>query len=253
MSDVTANQPHGTPTWIDLGVPDLEQAMDFYGALFGWEFDVGPAERGHYTMCLLRGRRVAAMAPNPDTATSCWWNVHFAVDDCDEAAKRIAEEGGAVLAEPVDVMDQGRMAIVRDPVGAHFGLWQGREHIGSEVVGEPGAVLRHDLNTPMPGPAREFYPAVFDLVLDRDEDQPELDLTPLRRPDGHEVAGVLATPGAPRSVWTTTFEVADADEAVRLVTEAGGDSDGAHTTVRGRTAVVTDPFGARFALTARAR
>ena len=126
-------------------------------------------------------------------------------------------------------------------------------NIGSEVVGEPGAVLRHDLNTPMPGPAREFYPAVFDLVLDRDEDQPELDLTPLRRPDGHEVAGVLATPGAPRSVWTTTFEVADADEAVRLVTEAGGDSDGAHTTVRGRTAVVTDPFGARFALTARAR
>jgi len=43
MSYVTENQPDGTPTWIDLGVPDLERAMGFYGSLFGWEFEVGPA------------------------------------------------------------------------------------------------------------------------------------------------------------------------------------------------------------------
>ena len=55
-----------TPTWIDLGIPDLDRAMTFYGALFGWEFDVGPAEFGHYTQCLLRGRPVAAIRQNPD-------------------------------------------------------------------------------------------------------------------------------------------------------------------------------------------
>ena len=42
MSFVTENPPDGTPTWIDLGIPDLERAMAFYGALFGWEFEVGP-------------------------------------------------------------------------------------------------------------------------------------------------------------------------------------------------------------------
>ena len=66
MSTVTENAPDGTPTWIDLGIPDLERAMDFYGPLFGWEFDVGPAETGRYTTCLLRGEPVAAMMPNPD-------------------------------------------------------------------------------------------------------------------------------------------------------------------------------------------
>ena len=41
--------------------------------------------------------------------------------------------------EPMDVMDDGRMAIVRDPVGAQFALWQGRAHHGAEAVNEPGS------------------------------------------------------------------------------------------------------------------
>ena len=84
MSHVTQNQPDGTPTWIDLGIPDLDRAMAFYGALFGWEFEVGLQEYGYYTICLLDGRRAAALAPNPDpAATEFWWNVYLATDDVD--------------------------------------------------------------------------------------------------------------------------------------------------------------------------
>ena len=63
MSYVTTNQPDGTPTWIDLGIPDLDRAKAFYGAVFGWEFDVGRTGAGRYTMCLLNGRPVAAIMP----------------------------------------------------------------------------------------------------------------------------------------------------------------------------------------------
>ena len=81
---VTDNQLDGTPTWIDLGIPDLDRAMDFYGALFGWQFEVGPAEFGRYTTAYLRGRRVAALAPNTDPdAAAFWWNVYLATADCD--------------------------------------------------------------------------------------------------------------------------------------------------------------------------
>ena len=68
--DVDTNQPLGTPTWIDLGVPDLDRALAFYGAVFGWDFDVGPTEYGRYTTCLLRGRRVAAMSAQSAPAVS---------------------------------------------------------------------------------------------------------------------------------------------------------------------------------------
>jgi uncharacterized protein len=252
MSYVTENQPDGTPTWIDLGVPDLERAMGFYGSLFGWEFEVGPAETGHSTTCLLHGRRVAAIASNSDPdATGCWWNVYLATGDCDGTARRITDADGTLLQAPMDVMDQGRMALARDPVGAQFGLWEGRAHVGCQVVNEPGSLVRNDLVTSTPGPARVFYAAVFGFTLDRNDDLPDFDFTFLRRPDGHEVGGVMGLPDAPRSAWTTTFEVADTDAVVARATAAGGTAGVPEDFLYGRMATVTDPFGAEFSVIAR--
>jgi predicted enzyme related to lactoylglutathione lyase len=251
MSFVTSNPPDGTPTWIDLGIPDLERAMEFYGALFGWEFDVGPEESGRYTTCLLHGRRVAAIMPNPDpNATDFWWNMYFATQDCDSTAKRVSEAGGTLIQAPMDVMEFGRMAIVKDPVGAQFGLWQGRTHIGCEIVNEPGALLRNDLVTPTPEPARAFYAAVFDYTLDGNDDLPGVDFTFLRRPDGHEIGGIMGMPGT-SSAWGTLFEVADTDAAVERAVAAGGTSRPPEDFVYGRIATITDPFGTEFTVGAK--
>jgi uncharacterized protein len=252
MSFVTENQPDGTPTWIDLGIPDLEGAMRFYGALFDWEFEVGPPETMRYTQCLLGGRRVAALAENPDPdATAFWWNVYLATGDCDATLGRVADAGGTVVVEPVDVPDQGRMAIAKDPVGARFGLWEGRGFVGCEVVNEPGSLVRNDLITPDPEPARAFYAAVFGFTLDGNEDLPGFDFTFLRRPDGHEIGGVMGVPGAPSSSWATTFEVADTDAVSARAAEGGGSPGVAEDFVYGRMATITDPFGAEFSVIAR--
>src|ERR1044072_9008596 len=102
MSHITHTPPLGTPTWIGLGIPDLDRAMEFYGALFGWQFEVGPPETGRDTTCLLDGRQAAAMMPNQDpNATDFWWNVYYAPDDCDATAKRIVEAGGTTITEPM--------------------------------------------------------------------------------------------------------------------------------------------------------
>ncbi|MEV6229171.1 VOC family protein [Saccharopolyspora shandongensis] len=247
MSELTTAQPTGTPTWIDLGIPDLDRAMAFYGALFGWEFEVGPEETGRYTMCLLRGKPVAAIMPNLDPdATDFWWNLYFATDDCDATVTKAVDAGGSVLAGPMDVMDQGRMAIVRDTTGAQFGLWQAGAHLGSEIVNEPNSLLRNDLVTAQPGPARDFYAATFDYVLDDNPDMPGADFTFLRRPDGHEIGGIFGDPNAGKSRWTTLFQVADADAAARRAVEAGGTAGEPFDMIYGRLAVITDPFGAEF-------
>jgi predicted enzyme related to lactoylglutathione lyase len=252
MSDVDRNQPDGTPTWIDLGVPDLEGAKGFYGSVFGWEFEAGPPQAGGYTTCRLRGRRVAGLALDPDPgATGFWWNVYLATGDCDAAARRVTEAGGSVVVAPMDVLDQGRMAIVKDPVGAQFGLWQGRGHVGCEVVNEPGALVRNDLVTSDPGPARAFYTEVFGFTLDGNPDVPDFDFTFLRRPDGHEVGGIMGVPGVPASAWATTFEVADTDAVVAAATAAGGRAGAPDDFVYGRMATITDPFGAEFSVIAR--
>jgi uncharacterized protein len=252
VSYVTSNQPDGTPTWVDLGVPDLDRAMEFYRALFGWEFDVGPEESGRYATCLLDGRAAAGIAPSPDPdATASWWNVYFATGDCDGTAKRVTDAGGTLVQPPMDVMDQGRMALARDPVGAQFGLWQGRARIGCQVVNEPGSLVRNDLVTPTPEPARAFYAAVFGFTLDGNQDLPGFDFTFLRRPDGHEIGGVMGLPDAPASAWSTTFEVADTDAVVAAAIAAGGRAGTPEDFVYGRMATVTDPFGTEFSVIAR--
>lgn len=35
MSEVNEHPPTGTPTWVDLHVPDVEAAKDYYGRVFG--------------------------------------------------------------------------------------------------------------------------------------------------------------------------------------------------------------------------
>jgi predicted enzyme related to lactoylglutathione lyase len=252
MSHVTENQPEGTPTWIDLGVPDLDRAMQFYGAVFGWEFEVGPEEYGRYTLCLLDGRRAAALAPNPDPgATEFWWNVYLATGDVDATLAKAVDAGAEVVGPPFDIPGQGRGALLRDAVGAQFGLWEGHGHVGCEVVNEPGSLIRNDLVTPAPGPARDFYAAVFGFGLDANEDMPQADFTFLRRPDGHEIGGIFGNPAAPRSAWATTFEVADTDAVATRVNEAGGKAAEPTNMLYGRIAMATDPFGVEFSVIAR--
>jgi uncharacterized protein len=254
MSTVTEPQPDGTPTWVDLGLPpdELDRAMDFYRAVFGWDFQVGPEETMRYTNCLLRGRPVAALAPTPDQdPANVRWTMYFATSDCDATAGRVTQAGGTLLFEPMDIMDLGRWALAIDPVGAVFGLWQAGRHIGAEIVNEPGSLVRNDLVTPVPGPAREFYTKVFGFALDGNPDLPGFDFTFLRRPDGKEIGGIMGVAEAPASAWNTTFEVADTDAVTERARAAGGRITGVDDSPYGRMATIIDPFGAEFSIIAR--
>ncbi|MGW5050264.1 VOC family protein [Actinokineospora sp. NPDC004072] len=246
MSHVTANQPVGTPTWIDLGLPDLAAGQEFYAAVFGWEFQTWEG----YSVALLDGRKVAGISGYGE-GPEHWWNVYFAVDDCAAAAQRVQDAGGRIVAEPDDMGDLGRMAVAEDAVGAPFSLWQGKSMVGCEVVNEPGALVRNDLTTPDPAAARRFYTAVFDFTLDGNDDLPGMDFTFLRRPDGHEIGGIIGSPTAHRSRWSTTFEVADADDAATRAIKAGGRVVDTEDMVYGRFAVLLDPFGTEFSVIAR--
>jgi predicted enzyme related to lactoylglutathione lyase len=248
VTEITGNAANGTPNWVDIGVPDLERAEEFYGAVFGWEFEEGPPETGRYTMCLLRGQPVAAIMPNPDPdATAFWWNAYFATDDCDGTAKRIADAGGTVVMEPMDVMDAGRLVMALDPQGGQFGLWQGRAHAGTRFRAEPGSITWSELETPDSKAAVEFYGRVLERPIEP-MDAPDFDYSTVNV-DGKPVAGIWGRPDRSTSRWVTYFSVADTDAAVRAATAAGGTVEKAATdSPYGRVAVLQDPFGASFAV-----
>src|SRR2546421_7214397 len=108
----------GVPCWIDTSQPDPEAAVDFYSRLFGWEFEdaMPPGSEGRYFIARLHGGDVAAVGSIPEAAPPvAMWNTYVWVDSADETASRVRDAGGAVVMEPVDVMDAGRMAGLPHP------------------------------------------------------------------------------------------------------------------------------------------
>jgi predicted enzyme related to lactoylglutathione lyase len=154
----------GVPCWVDTSQPDPEAAADFYRGLFGWEFEdvMPPGSEGKYFIARLRGGDVAAVGSTPEAVPPmAMWNTYVRVESADEAASKVRDAGGGVLMEPFDVMDAGRMAVLTDPEGAAFNVWQAKELEGARVVNEPGSLAFNGLGTRDVEGAKSFYGSVF--------------------------------------------------------------------------------------------
>ena len=128
---------HGTFCWTDLTTPDAQASKDFYGGLFGWDFEDNPIpDDGVYVMARIDGRAAGAMFETTDRHPA--WASYVTVDDLDGTTARAGELGANVLAEPFDVMDVGRMSTIQDPTGAVLCLWEPKTSIGAEIVNGPG-------------------------------------------------------------------------------------------------------------------
>jgi uncharacterized protein len=264
----------GVPCWVDTSQPDPKAAVDFYGALFGWELeDVMPPDApGSYFIARLGGGEVAAISSPPGEAPpTAAWNSYVWVDSADETVEKVRDAGGTVLTEPFDVLEAGRMAVCTDPAGATFSLWQGKEQRGAQVVNEAGSLNFNNLNTNDPDGAKEFYRAVFGweiLGLDGGFEMWTLpgygafleEINPGTRermgevgaPEGFEnvVASLNPIPADQPDTpphWGVTFAVDDADAIAEKAAELGG------TVVAEpfdapwvRTTVIIDPQGAIF-------
>jgi predicted enzyme related to lactoylglutathione lyase len=154
----------GVPCWVDTSQPDPDAAREFYGGLFGWEFEnvLPPDSPGKYYVARLRGGDVAAVGSPPEGAPpTAVWNTYIWVDSADETASKVRAAGGTVLTEPFDVTDAGRMAVFADPAGAAFCVWEAKTHRGARIVNEPGTLNFNNLNTRSPASAKAFYGSVF--------------------------------------------------------------------------------------------
>lgn len=272
MSDVRT-YPEGVPSWIDLEHPDLDDAMTFYGELFGWTFsDASPADMpSRYVVARLDGRDVAALGGPVDAGDSATvssaWNTYIAVDDAAAVVARVEAAGGRVVVGPADAGDRGRFASCADPDGVPFRLWQARAKPGAQVVNTPGAWNFSDLHAADPAASAAFYTEVFGWSVD-DIGFAEMirrpgygdHLAATTDPDIHaRQAAVQVPPGFADAIawlapvepdekphWHVSFTVADRDATVEAVERLGGSVLGQTGTDWTRDALVRDPQGAVF-------
>jgi uncharacterized protein len=255
----------GVPCWVDTLQPDPDGAMAFYGGLFGWEF-VGPGEMpgdppGRYYVARLRGRDVAGVGSAPaGSLPAAGWNTYVYVAGADEAAQAARDAGGTVLTEPFDALPAGRLAVLADPAGAAFCVWEPGERKGAQLVNEPGAWAMSHLTSPDPEGAAAFYGAVFGWTTETFGEGPgAITMFRLpgyvggepRQPVSREVIATLARAngGAPAG-WGIGFWDHDVDASAAKAVELGGRvlAEPFETPIS-RTAVIADPHGAPLSIT----
>lgn len=248
MGERTSHPP-GTFSWTDLSTADPEGAKSFYGGLFGWEAEDLPLpDGGVYTMLRLDGKNAAAVSAAREGQMTAWLS-YITVDDVDAVAARVGELGGTLHAEPFDVLEASRMAVVQDPTGAVFALWQPRDSIGASIVNAHGALSLNQLNTTDPERAQEFYAQLFGWRTEAVQGgaQPYWGIYNGERLNG----GMMRLPaeiGAP-SQWLVYFGIDDIDGAAERIEESGGTIMVPKTEVPGGTFLVAqDPQGAVFGL-----
>lgn len=249
----TPDHSNGAPCWIDLMTSDPEKAKSFYGELFGWTFETGDQEKyGGYITASKHGNSVAGIMQKMEdqAAMPDMWSTYLRTDDAAATAAAVTAHGGQVYMEPMDVPEQGHMAIFGDASGAAIGVWQPREMKGYELAAEPGAPVWHELHTKDYDKAVKFYQDVFGWDTAVLSDTPEFRYTTLGAGDDAK-AGIMDASGfLPEGVpsnWQVYFGVENADAAIAKAVEMGGTViQPAEDTPFGRNATITDSTGAVF-------
>jgi predicted enzyme related to lactoylglutathione lyase len=236
----------GVPCWVDAHLSDVEAGKRFYGELFGWTFET--AGHGAFARARLDGEPVAALVPKTDGRMPSVWTVYFAARDARALAGRIRAAGGQVVTPPEPVADLGTTALVTDPQGAVFALWQRDPGAGESTFAgfgarhRPGAFAWAELYTRDTAAADTFYGGLFHDALFGPDAAPDFGRAP--------VTDVFPAEMPPH--FLVHFRVEDCEAALGTVARLGGRVQvPAFETSYGRVAVATDGQGASFALLQR--
>ena len=256
MSKTTSHEP-GTFSWVELTTTDVNAAKKFYADLFGWTYDDTPAGPGvTYTMIKLGNDHVGGLFQMGDAMKGMppSWASYVTVEDADKTAKTAAQNGGMIVKEPFDVMDAGRMAVIADPTGAVFCVWQPKKHAGAGVLNEPGALCWNELLTNDVDRAGKFYINTIGWTTEAVAMGPAGTYT-LFKKKGEEgnKGGMMPMTENMKSVpphWLAYFAVKSCDASTKKASALGADVIVPPRDIPdiGRFSVVKDPTGAAFAL-----
>ena len=240
------------PAWIDLSSKDTVASRGFYSKLFGWHIDVNPDPKyGGYGRATLDGRDAAGITPTQAKEQPTAWNFYIHTDDVDATTRLVEEAGGKIAMAPLDLPDQGRMAVFQDPSGAYISVWQPTRMGGFEANGANtfgwAELNAHGVERDVP-----FYEHVFGWTTKR---------TPVPggseyiefQVDGTSVAGATemtptAAPSAP-SHWLVYINVDDVAKVAKKAVDLGAlQLVPPQAYGSGEFAILADPQGAAFGL-----
>ncbi len=244
-----------TFTWCDLSTYDLHKARAFYQAVLGWSaHSLGASQYADdYTLFYSGSNSAAGVytmpVPFQNIKMPSFWMSYVRVESLDDCCKRAVELGAKCEVEPTQLDVDSRIALIRDPAGAGFTLYQGPELHGLDSEAKHGRMCCNELHVSDFNEVESFYTNLFGWKINTDPVVPYRKL--IHDSTDNTIASALeldeSTKG-PKNYWAITFATDDIDRTLEAATNAGGEvlmqPDGALGF-----AMVMDNQGAMFCLT----
>lgn len=246
----------GKFVWFDYVTNDSkaqDKAKAFYGELFHWKTQDTPMGPGKpYAMIAAGDARIGGFVPTSDAPPlPPHWVSHLQVSDAAATVAKIRSLGGRVLQEPSKMGDFGTMAVVADPAGAWFALWQPAKPEGTgDFQGKENTWCWNELTTPDPEAAVKFYRAIAGFTEEKME-MGGAAAYHILNSDGKGRAGITKPmmQGVP-TMWLPYVQVGSADQTAERVKKLGGSVHVGPADIPGvgRFAIFGDPNGAAFGI-----
>lgn len=227
--------------FADLSTFNVPIAKSFYSAVFGWEYS---SSFGEYWTARFEGKDVGGLYETPkkfqDMGMPSFWMSYIRVANVAETVEKAKAQGGIIELVDADAAI-GPIALVRDPQGAGFTIYQGG-YLDARYSNRANSLVWNELFVSDFAPVRDFYQAVFGWSFeaagnDRYIIQNEGEAIGAIQVLSNEIKGTL-------EYWGVFFAVENRGEAIATVIKQGGMlsyEDDAF-------ALVTDPYGAAFHL-----
>lgn len=241
----------GTFCWIDLATSDPAAATAFYTSLFDWQAEELSAGDGEFTLLRRQGKEVAVIYRQTADALAAkvtpHWTSYISVADAAETSARACELGAMLPRETSDVADIGRVATLRDPVGAVVSLWEPRVRRGAELVKDADTWCWNELATRDVERAKSFYGDLLGWEFQAGSGGYTTIVNAGRR-NGSIRPQSERERGNPAG-WIPYFTVVSVEAVSRTAEQRGGRALMPPTSVGDELiAVISDPQGAVFAV-----
>ncbi len=216
---------NNTFSWADLSTFDIHLAKRFYKQCFGWEYQ--EIDSG-YLSCQAEGGSAAGLYTMPEkfqkNGMPSFWMPYIQVEDIEELAREAERQGAKVEIKPQPAPGGGMIALIRDPAGAGFTVFEGDDLRGSGAGGDLGCVVWNELHVSDLAKVRSFYANVFGWRIEpTDVDDRYQIFAPTDSTD--PIAGIQVTPNdikGDKEYWGIYFSVNNLSKSAKSIESNGG-------------------------------
>ena len=247
--------------WYELMTHDLEAAVAFYGKVVGWDIRDSGMPGGQYQLFGKDGKDVGGMMSWKTIGMDMpiTWRGHIHTVDAAAEVAALVRDGGTEHRPVQSMPGVGSFAVVSDPQGANFLLFQPESTEAPQrlLPDEVGAVGWHELATSEWQKAWDFYSTHYGWTKNMAVDMGAMGIYQTFMA-GEQGGGMMTLPPfladkGRKPAWLYYFTVDSIEAAKQRVLDGGGTVTHGPVQVPGGAWILqaTDPQGGGFALTAR--